>query len=1168
MTATSARFLALLILATASTAAGADQPVDFVRDIKPIFEVRCYDCHGAAKQKGGIRLDAPVSLKGGDSGSPLFTPGDPAKSHLLKLVRSDDPDEVMPPKGDRLSAPQIDLLTRWIQQGGNWPQTVVTAKPKLKHWSFNAPVRPPVPQAAIGPARNPIDQFILARLEKEGLKPSPEADKHALIRRVTFALIGLPPTPAEVDAFIADKSPDAYEKVVDRLLAAPQFGERWARTWLDLARYADSKGYGSDPLRFTIHPYRDWVISAFNQNKPYDTFTVEQLAGDLLPNPTIDQLVATAFHRNTMTNTEGGTDDEEFRVAAIKDRTDVTFQVWMGLTMGCAQCHTHKFDPITNREYYSAMAFFNQSEDADRADDSPTIPVPSADDLDRQKSLEDQIAKLEAGLKDSAEVAAAQAKWEKAQSDPESGWTTLKIASAKSAGGATLTSQPDGSILASGTLPKTDTYTVVAEGMTKGITAFRIEALTDDSLPSKGPGRAGNGSFILNELKIAASPVAEDAAVKITGRYVRIELSKKPHLALAEVQVLSGTENIARKGKAKQSTTGYGGKAELAIDGNTDGDFYGGKSVSHTGEGDNNPWWEVDLGSEQPIDRVVIWNRTDGNVVRRLADFKLSVLNADRVMTWGETISKAPSPSASYGPGKQQDVALANASATYEQPTESGWTAAKAIDGNPAANSGWAIGGQTGRRQVAVFEAPSVPHFAGGTRLTFSLVQNFDTGALGRFRLSATTQPRPVRVLPNDVSAVLAIAPAKRSPEQSQRLRDHYLAINAGTLKEHAKIADLRKQLAALKPSRVAIMRDLPADKQRQSTILIKGNFLQKGEPVSPGVLGAFHSLPANAPANRLGLAKWIVSRDNPLTARVQVNRIWASFFGTGLVETQEDFGEMGTPPSHPELLDWLAVEFMEPTVGGSGTPWDMKRLMRLIVTSQTYRQSAKVDPELLEKDPGNRLLARMPRQRLEAEMVRDQALAVSGLLSTKMFGPSVYPPQPEGMWQAAFNGERTYPTSKGEDRYRRGVYVFWRRTVPYPSMQTFDAPSREVCTIRRIHTSTPLQAFVTMNDPVYVECSQALGRRLIKDGGETPEARIRFGLELILQRPASAEQIKPLAKLYQSELSHFLQDADDAKKLSSDPIGPLPAGMTPAEAAAWTVIANVMLNLDGAMTR
>ena len=856
--------------------------VDFARDVQPILVAKCVDCHGGAKQKGGLRLDGPAALKGGDSGQPLLVAGDAGKSHVLKLVRGDDPDEAMPPKqADRLSAAQVDVLTRWVRQGGQWPaaSAAAVARAPHKHWSFNPPVRPPVPTAAaearpgVEPdanpgVRNPIDAFVLARLAKDHLTSSPEADKYALVRRATIDLTGLPPTPAEVETFVADDSPGAYDRLVDRLLASPRFGERMARPWLDLARYADSAGYGSDPLRFTIHKYRDWVIESFNADKPFDQFTTEQLAGDLLPTDGVSakeresRLIATAFHRNTMTNTEGGTDDEEFRVAAVKDRTDVTIQAWMGLTMGCAQCHTHKFDPITNREYYQVFAIFNQTEDADRDDEAPTLVTLTAAEAAEKAKLAAEVAALETADKAAAEKAAA----------------AEKLAAAE-----------------------------------KGIAL-----------------KAADG--------------------------------------------------------------GDGGAAVPAARGGAEG--------------------------------------------------------------------AKPAPSA--------------------QPAQR----------------------------------------AGGT-------------------------PAPQPAKPADAKS------AKPKP--------------------NPKIAELRKKLDAV-GSRTAVMRELPAGKRRPNRVLFKGNFLAPGDPVEPAVLAAFNPPPAGAPADRLGLARWLVARDNPLTARVEVNRLWAQFFGTGLVETQEDFGEMGTPPSHPELLDWLAVEFMEPTAaGGPGaTPWDVKRFVRLMVTSATYRQSAKIDAAHSAKDPRNRLLGHAPRQRLEAEMVRDQALAVGGLMSPKMFGPSVYPPQPDNMWQAAFNGQRTYPTSAGEDRYRRGLYTFWRRTVPYPSMQTFDAPSREVCTVRRISTSTPLQAFVTMNDPVYVECSQALGRRLVKEGGDTAESRVRFGLGLVLQRPPTDEQVNPLAALFDAERTHYREAAaaDDAKKLATQPIGPLPAGTEPADAAAWTVVANVLLNLDAAMTR
>ncbi|HZY90543.1 MAG TPA: DUF1549 and DUF1553 domain-containing protein, partial [Gemmataceae bacterium] len=614
------------------------------------------------------------------------------------------------------------------------------------------------------------------------------ADRFTLLRRASLDLRGLPPSPQEVEAFAHDASPDAYEKAVDRFLADSAYGERWARVWLDQARYADSAGYGSDPLR-TIWRYRDWVIDTFNRNLPYDRFTVEQLAGDLLPKPTLEQRMATAFHRNTMTNTEGGTDREEFRVAAVKDRVDTTLQVWMGLTVGCAKCHSHKYDPITQKDYYRFYAFFNQTADADRPDESPVIPCPTPE-------VQEQVRKFD----------------------------------------------------------------------------------------------------------------------------------------------------------------------------------------------------------------------------ERLAPLK------------------------------------------------------KVFGGAPAAALG-VLGVQAVRARVARLEKsrPSVP------------------------------------TLP--------------------------------------------------------VMVEFPAGKRRATHVMTKGNFLSPGEKVEPGVPAAFPPLPKDAPPDRLGVARWLISPDNPLTARVAVNRYWAQLWGAGLVETEEDFGTQGELPSHPELLDWLATEYVR-------LGWDTKAFLKLLVTSAAYRQSARVTAEKLARDPRNRLLTRGPRFRLEAEMVRDQALALSGLLSRKVGGPSVFPPQPPGLWQAAFNGQRTWATSAGADRHRRGLYTFWRRTIPYPSMTTFDAPSREICTVRRIRTNTPLQAFVTLNDPVYVEAAQALARRVVKEGGATAEGRARYGLRLCLCRPPSGAQVQRLLSLYQSEREHFRKDAKAALKLATDPLGPLPPGADAAELAAWTVVANVLLNLDGVLTK
>jgi hypothetical protein len=783
------------VIPSRADAADPKAPVDFNRDIRPILSKNCFACHGpdsghrATKWRFDKRESATAKLKSG--GAPIV-PGKPDESEMIRRVTAVDEDERMPPKEtrNRLSPGQIATLRHWIEHGA----------PYAEHWAFVRPQQAPLPAIKDRAwPRNPIDYFVLARLEAAGLKPAPEADRFTLLRRASLDLRGLPPLLREIDEFARDTSADAYEKAVDRFLNDPAYGERWARMWLDLARYADSAGYGSDPLRPNLWRYRDWVIDAFNRNLRYDQFTIEQIAGDLLPTPSLEQRMATAFHRNTMTNKEGGTDSEEWRVAAVKDRVDTTLVVWMGLTMGCAKCHSHKYDPITQKEYYRFYAFFNQSADTNRDDEAPTIPAPT--------------------------------------------------------------------------------------------------------------------------------PAMAEANRRIDTRVAAIR-----------------------------------------------------KKLDHL---------------------------------------------------------------------KPQTVV--------------GLVAARSL----------------------------VP-------------------------------PREV-------------------------------------LEIHSEIVRLNRSRPAV--PNLPIMEDLPPAKWRESHLMVKGSHLNLGEKVEPGVPASLPSLPAGAPNNRLGVARWLVSPDNPLTARVAVNRYWAQLFGTGIVETEEDFGTQGELPSHPELLDWLAVEYMK-------QGWDTKALLRLIITSATYRQSSKASPDLLKRDPHNRLLARGPRFRLEAEMVRDQALALAGLLSRKVGGPSVYPPQPDGLWQAAFNGERTWTTSNGQDRYRRGLYTFWRRTVPYPSMAAFDAPSREICAVRRVRTNTPLQAFVTLNDPVYVECAQALARRIMEEGGATAEDRARFGLRLCLARPPRDEQVKQVLDLYQSELAHYRKEAKEAVKLATDPLGPLPHGLDATEAAAWTVVANVLLNLDGVLTK
>ncbi|MEX2186141.1 MAG: PSD1 and planctomycete cytochrome C domain-containing protein [Pirellulales bacterium] len=772
--------LSLLVGCLSVHAAAAQTPpqrLNYSRDIQPILSNNCFSCHGpdADERKGGndgLRLDTPAGAAEDLGGHRAIEPGNPDKSEVVRRIGSTDDDERMPPPetGKKLTAEEIALLTEWIRQGGEY----------TGHWAYIKPVRPVLPavENRVWP-RNAIDYFVLARLEREGLRPAPEADRYALIRRVSLDLTGLPPTVAEAEAFAHDADPQAYEKLVDRLLQSSAYGEYWARSWLDLARYADSAGYADDPPR-TIWLYRDYVIRSYNDNKPFDQFTVEQIAGDLLPDPTPEQLTATAFHRNTQTNNEGGTNDEEFRNVAIVDRVNTTLAVWMGTTIACAQCHNHKFDPITQQEYFRLFAFFNNTEDADRRDESPLLSVFSDEQQHLRGELERELASLNETLR-----------------------------------------------------------------------------------------------------------------------------------------------------------------------------------------------------------------------------------------------------------------------------------------------------GQ--------------------------------------------------------------------SPEQ------------AATRK---RIEELTRQLAEIKPQTVPIQRELAADKRRATKIQHRGSFLDVGDEVSEGTPQTFPPLPTGAPVDRLALARWLVDDDNPLTARVIANRYWEQLFGIGIVASSEDFGSRGDLPSHSELLDALATELVR-----SG--WDAKAFLRLLVTSAAYRQSSRVTPELEQRDPDNRLLARGPRVRLSAETIRDQALFVAGLLSTKLYGPPVNPPQPTVGLSAAFGGGIDWQTSPGEDRYRRAIYTTWRRSNPYPSMTTFDAPNRETCTLHRSRTNTPLQALVTLNDPVYVEAAQALARRIVREGGATAEDRASFGLRICLLRDGKPAEVARLAQLYERSRSRFANSPDEAKRLATDPLGPLPAGMVDGELAAWTVVANVLLNLD-----
>jgi hypothetical protein len=1081
--------------------------------VRPILANTCLLCHGpdAKNRKADLRLDSREGATANLDGKSAIVPGKPGQSELVRRITSTDRDEMMPPpkSGKKLSPSQIEILTRWIGQGA----------PYARHWSFVRPERPPLPVVRDGAwGRNAIDRFILARLEQEGLRPTGEADRYALVRRLALDLTGLPPSIEEADAFVRDPDPAAYERLVDRLMASPAYGERWARVWLDLARYADSQGYAEDRPR-TIWAFRDWVIRALNENVPFDRFTVLQLAADLLPHPSETELQATAFHRNTLTNTEGGTDREEFRNAAIVDRVNTTMQVWLGLSFNCAQCHDHKFDPFTQEEFFRIFAFLNNTEDADRGDDSPVLQLFSEEQKRRKREAQEELARLEATLGASTPaLEASQKRWQADLKRPVA-WKPLKSPEALEDG---MVATPQNAVSIQGTSDL------------KSITAVRIE------VPA-GP------EFLLSRAALLGVPEERRAP---PARFVRVELpGTKRYLHLAEVQVFAGGENVAARGKARQSSTDFGGEAQRAIDGNTNGDFNA-NSVSHT-KLEDNPWWEVDLGKAIAVDRVLIWNRTDGGetILSRMKDYRVALLDEARHPVEERKSGGYPNPKDEWTLDGVKAVALKGAHADLERREH---PARSIFEGG--GKGGWSapLDGQGHEVTLVLEKAWPVPP---KTALLLKLEQK----GIGRLRVWCSDDPRAAAAaeLPGEIRAILKKPEAERTKLEAESLAAHYRTLAPELAPARERQKTLRQELEGMKPATtVPIQRELGPGQRRKTAIQIRGNFLVKGKEVSEGTPAALPPLPDGEPRNRLALARWLVSPENPLSARVVVNRHWEQLFGIGLVTTSEDWGIRGELPSHPELLDYLATDLM-------AHGWDVKRLVRQMVTSAAYRQSSQLSPELWSKDPANRLLARGPRVRLSAEGVRDQALWVAGLLSPKMYGASVYPQQPRSGLSAAFSSTTDWETSKGEDKFRRGLYTFWRRSVPYPSMATFDAPDRNVCTVKRIPTNTPLQALVTMNDPVYVEASQGLARMMVALGGTSARDRATYGFRRCLARPPRAAELDRLVSLFEETRKHYAADPKQAAALATQPLGPAPEGMDVADLAAWTVVGNVLLNLD-----
>ncbi|MBL8816027.1 MAG: DUF1553 domain-containing protein [Planctomyces sp.] len=1136
---------------TSSVAQVQGQEIDFNRDIRPILSNKCFACHGPdkSKQEAGLRLDQQdIATRVLESGHTAIVPRSPSESELIARVTHTDADLRMPPAkfGKPLSESEVAVLSKWIEQGA----------PFAKHWSYVKPTKTAVPEADpkhVTWPRNEIDRFTLSKMLEHGYSPSPEADRAALVRRVHLDLIGLPPTPEAVELFLSDQTPDAYERMVDRILAMPAFGEHWARQWLDLARYADSAGYADDPSR-TIWAYRDWVMRSINNNKPFDQFTVEQIAGDLLPNPTEDQLIATAFHRNTLTNNEGGTNDEEFRNVAIVDRVNTTIAVWMGTTMACAQCHDHKYDPISQEEYFRVFAILNNTQDADRRDESPILEIFTDEQKTQKQTLLTQISELKKTIDTPTdEIAAAQVEWESQLKRPAQWENGIPSKVSRTSGGESET-LADGTIVVAAPAEK-DTYSIdipVSTETLKQLSALRLEAIPDANLPGGGSGHGG-GNFVITQLRAQAIPVSGATPV---AKFVRIEMpGAQKILSLAEVQIFSGGSNLATAGKATQSTTDFAGPPEYAIDGNTDG-AYEKRSVTHTAISDN-PWWELELSNSLPVERITLWNRTDNGTSERLNNFSVTLLNENREIVWQKNVTEVPSPSADYIPSGIRDIGLLTAIADHSQEN---FPADSVVSGKPSPSVGWAVGGAIPdpHSLVVIPRDPISTESVAAIRIIVEQNSDFANHILGRFRIQFTADDSAVgrARLSRPLLTILDKADSQRSEAERQDIARFFRERISTQLNEtRATLAAAEKQLAEMKPATsVPVFREM-ADNRRVTKFQYRGNYLDQGPVVTEGVPAAFHPMKDEGTPNRLSLAKWLVDPDNPLTARVLVNRYWETLFGRGIVLTSEEFGSQGELPTHQELLDWLSADLVE-------NGWNTKELLKRIVCSATYRQSSKTTPEAASMDPDNRWLARGPRVRMSAEMIRDQALFVSGLLSSKLYGPPVNPPQPSLGLSAAFGSSTDWNTSTGEDRYRRAIYTTWRRSNPYPSMATFDAPNREVCTIRRNRTNTPLQSLVTLNDPVYVEAAQSLARSALKHEGSLSE-QLQFAFVRCLQRAPEGEELSVLVQLFEDAKIQMSSEPDHAAKLATDPLGPLPEGITATDAAAMTVVANVLLNLD-----
>lgn len=1236
--------------------ASAGEKVDFSRDVRPILSGYCFKCHGPDEgaRKAKLRLDVrEAAISPAKSGETAIVPGQPEKSELVARIFTGNEDDIMPPAGAKhpLTPAQREILKRWIAEGAEYQP----------HWAFVKPTQLPLPPVGEKSwPQNPIDHFVLARLEKEKLKPSPRADKYTLVRRLYLDLIGLPPTPEEADAFVNEVSPDAYEHLVDRLLASKHYGERWARRWLDLARYADTNGYEKDRPR-SIWPWRDWVINALNADMPFDEFTVEQLAGDMLPNATPEQVVATGFNRNTMINEEGGIDPLEFRFHAMVDRVHVTSTAWLGLTMACAQCHTHKYDPIQHAEYYRFMAALNNT-------DEPTIDVVRPEVVEKRKKVQARIETLEAALPDKFPV------------ELRIEWRTPGVAELVSTNGAEAEFLSDGSFRVGGKSPDKDVYTVKFNAPPQRVTHLQLEAIPDNAGAKGGPGRTEVGNFVLTDFEMEIKePGTKGKPRKIKFASAEADFSQEGY------PVRNAIDGNADTGWAIAGPNGAHEhrRAIFALAEPLDLKKVTGVTIrlaQNFGKEHTLGRFRLSFGGELPelpasVERrravrdekftkwleaetktVVAWQRLrpveasstspyltiqDDDSVFAAGDFtkndtytikfrnvpaglkalRLEMLPDDRLPQRGPGTVSYEGPKGDFWlsnlklTADGRGIGLTNATEDFANDKNS---AAKAIDDD--LQSGWSINGGQGKAHSAVFQFTAALTNASELQLELTCEKYYAAG-LGRFRVWVTTDDKAAATaLDNEAVSLLlkyrdqtktksllvasatpvskpaaAPPPARKHAEFSrgaglrgptttvgksnpgkrnrsgapdpqgnnpltaeaagdrEKLLGQFLRVSPYMANARREIEKLRGEMPAF--ATTLVMSERPAGHERPTFRYHRGEFLQPKEEVAPGVPSFLPQLPEDAPKNRVALAKWLVSGENPLTGRVVINRHWEAFFGRGLVRTMEDFGFQGELPSHPEMLDWLAVEFVK-------QGWSQKKMHKLIVMSATYQQASEAPAELRERDPSNMLLARGPRFRLEAELVRDAALVASGLFADKVGGPGVFPPQPPGVSTEGAYGTFEWKTSTGPDRYRRGLYTFAKRTAPFAMTATFDGPSGEACLARRERSNTPLQALTLLNDAAFMECARALGRMAAELKGDDA-ARIELLFRRCLTRPPSQAEAEKMARFYQSQFDRFASgDLKAEDMLETKDGGQL------NERAAWTAVARVLMNLDETVTK